>query len=68
MHEIALLPGGDSMILHFHQWLPIVQNQESTELWVDFWRVEPKELKQYIKTHLVKKLVFYDIIVLKTSE
>lgn len=61
MHEVALWPGGDGMIFHYPQWLPIVQNQESTELWVDFWCTTPKDLKQYMKTHLVKKLVFYDI-------
>ena len=61
MHEVALLPGCDINIFNYPQWLPIVQNQQSTELWVYFWWVEPKKLKQYMKTHLVKKLVFYDI-------
>ena len=61
MHEVALLPGSEISIFNYPQWLPIVQNQQSTELWVYFWWVEPKKLKQYMKTHLVKKLVFYDI-------
>ena len=61
MHEVALLPGCDDGIFRYTQWLPIVQNQQSTELWVYFWWVDPKKLKQYTKTHLVKKLVFYDI-------
>jgi len=61
MHEVAVLPGSDDSIFRNTQWLPIVQNQQSTELWVYFWWVEPKKLKQYMKTHLVKKLVFFDI-------
>jgi hypothetical protein len=61
MHEVALLPGSDEGIFRYTQWFPIVQNQQSTELWVYFWWTEPKKLKQYMKTHLVKKLVFYDI-------
>ena len=61
MHEVALLPGNDTNIFNCTQWLPIVQDQQSTELWVPFWWTEPKKLKQYMKTHLVKKLVFYDI-------
>jgi len=61
MHEVALLPGSDPNIFEYPSWLPIVQNQQSTELWVYFWWVDSKKLKQYIKTHLVKKLVFYDV-------
>jgi hypothetical protein len=61
MHEVALLPGSDDGIFRYTQWLPIVHNQQSTELWVSFWWTSPKEIKKYIKTHPVKKLVFYDI-------
>ena len=61
MHEAALLPGSDPNIFNFPQWLPIVQNQQSHELWVNFWWTDPKILKRYIKSHVVKKLVFYDI-------
>lgn len=61
MHEVALLPGSDKGIFCFTQWLPVVQNQQSTELWVDFWQSNPKELKRHIKSQAVKKLVFYDI-------
>ena len=61
MHEVALLPGSDTGIFDHTHWLPIVQNQQSTELWVPFWWTAPKKLKQYVKTHPVKKLVFFDI-------
>lgn len=61
MHEVALLPDSDPNIFKFSQWLPIVQNQQSHELWVSFWWTNPNTLKQYIKSHTVKKLVFYDI-------
>jgi hypothetical protein len=61
MHEVALLPGSEPSIFSFQQWLPIVQNQKSTELWVNFWWTDSKILKKHIKTHLVKKLVFYDV-------
>ena len=61
MHEVALLPSSDLNIFKCPQWLPIVHNQQSSELWVNFWWPNEKELKQYIKSHTVKKLVFYDI-------
>jgi len=61
MHEVAPFPGGDPFIFSMPQWLPIVQNHQSTELWVPFWWTNSKEIKKYIKTHLVKKLVFYDL-------
>ena len=61
MHEVALLPGSDPGITNYPQWLPIVQNPQSSELWVSFWWPNEKELKRYIKSHTVKKLVFYDI-------
>ena len=61
MHEVALLPGNDPNIFKCQQWLPIVQNPQSSELWVSFWWPNEKELKRYIKSHTVKKLVFYDI-------
>lgn len=61
MHEVALLPGSDPNIFSFPHWLPIVHNQQSHELWVSFWLNDAKGLKQYIKSHPVKKLVFYDI-------
>jgi hypothetical protein len=61
MHEVALLPGSDPSIFALTQWLPIVHNQQSHELWVDFWWPDTKALKRYIKSHRVKKLVFYDI-------
>ena len=61
MHEIALLPGSNCDIFICSNWLPIVQNQQSHELWVNFWWPNIKELKRYIKSNTVKKLVFYDI-------
>jgi hypothetical protein len=61
MHEVALFPGSDPCIFHTPKWLPIVQNQQSQELWVSFWLANPKALKGYLKAHLTKKLVFYDI-------
>jgi hypothetical protein len=61
MHEVALLPGSDPNIFQIPQWLPIVHNQQSSELWVAFWWIDSKILKRYLKTHAIKKLVFYDI-------
>ena len=61
MHEVALLPDSDPSIFNCLKWLPIVHNPQSHELWTTFWWTVPKKLKQYIKTHLVKKIVFYDI-------
>jgi hypothetical protein len=72
MREVALLPGSQAWIFNLPQWLPIVQNQSSHELWVDYWEYEvypdsrrefytKKSLKRYIKTHAIQKLVFYDI-------
>jgi hypothetical protein len=72
MRKVALMPGGMPSIFTMPQWLPIVQNQSSRELWVDYWayEVQPdiqreeytiKTLKRYIKTHAIQKLVFYDI-------
>jgi len=61
MHEVALLPGGEPSIFSFPQWLPIVQNQQSSELWVNFWWTDSKILKRYLKSHTIKKLIFYDI-------
>lgn len=61
MHEVALLPDSGPGIFSISKWLPIVQNQQSHELWVNFWRADYKILKRYVKSHLVKKLVFYDI-------
>lgn len=61
MHNVALFPDSDPNIFNFPEWLPIVQNQESRELWVSFWWTDSKQLKRYMKSHVVKKLVFYDI-------
>ena len=61
MHEVALLPGSDPFIFEMPQWLPIVRNQQSSELWVNFWWTNPKILKRYLKSYTIKKLVFYDI-------
>ena len=72
MREVALLPGSNDWIFKLPHWLPIVQNQSSHELWVDYWQYEVqhdarredytiKTLKRYIKTHSIQKLVFYDI-------
>jgi hypothetical protein len=72
MREVALMSGSDPCIFGCPQWLPIVQNQSSRELWVDYWAYEiapdsrrqlytKKILKRYIKTHAIQKLVFYDI-------
>jgi len=61
MHEVALFPDSDPNIFQLYKWLPIVQNQQSRELWVDMWQAQAKTLKRYIKSHTVKKLVFYDI-------
>jgi hypothetical protein len=61
MHEVALLPGSDTTIFKTPQWLPIVHDQQSSELWANFWWPNVKELKKYLKSHTVKKLVFYDI-------
>jgi hypothetical protein len=61
MHAVALLPDSDPNIFKIPQWLPIVHDQQSHELWVNFWWVDIKILKRYMKSHLVKKLVFYDI-------
>jgi hypothetical protein len=72
MREVALLPGSNDWIFKLPHWLPIVQNQSSHELWVDYWEYEvhpdsrrefytKKSLKRYIKTHSIQKLVFYDI-------
>jgi hypothetical protein len=62
MHEVALLPGNDPNIFQIPQWLPIVHNQQSSELWVAFWWIDSKILKRYLKTHAIKKLVFYTIL------
>ena len=61
MHEVALFPDSDPNIFKLSKWLPIVQNQQSHELWVDIWQAQFKTIKRYIKSHTVKKLVFYDI-------
>ena len=61
MHEVALLPGSDPYIFEMPQWLPIVQNQQSSELWVNFWWTNYKILKRHLKSYTIKKLVFYDI-------
>ena len=72
MREVALMPGSNDWIFKLPAWLPIVQNQSSHELWVDYWQYEvqhdarredytKKTLKRYIKTHSIQKLVFYDI-------
>jgi len=72
MREVALMPGSNDWIFKLPHWLPIVQNQSSHELWVDYWQYEVqhdarredytiKTLKRYIKTHSIQKLVFYDI-------
>jgi hypothetical protein len=72
MREVALMPGGIPSIFNIPQWLPIVQNQSSHELWIDYWayQVRPdtrqegytkKTLKRYIKTYAIQKLIFYDI-------
>jgi len=72
MRKIALMPGSDACIFIFPQWLPIEHDQSSNELWTDFWLYEVKPdtrlplytkntLEEYIKTHAIQKLVFYDI-------
>ena len=75
MREVALLPGNEPGIFGFPQWLPIVQNQSSSELWIDISEAEhcpyshPETHKRinvfeclqwYIQHHSVKHLVFYD--------
>ena len=68
--KVALLPDSEPSIFLWPQWLPIVQNQLSHELWVDYWNYEAngplasytkQTLETYIKTHSIQKLVFYDI-------
>jgi len=72
MQQVRLLPGSNISIFSFPQWLPIVENNSSHELWVDYWKyeIEPSDkevpytkqtLEQYIKTNSIQKLVFYDI-------
>jgi hypothetical protein len=72
MRKVALMPGSDASIFTFPQWLPIEHDQSSGELWADFWMYEVKtdtrlplytksKLEEYIKTHAIQKLVFYDI-------
>jgi len=72
MRQVRVLPGSNINICCFPQWLPIVHNESSHELWVDYWEYEIKPndkpyqytkqtLEQYIKTHSIQNLVFYDI-------
>jgi hypothetical protein len=73
MQQVRLLPGSNISIFSWPQWLPIVENNSSHELWVDYWNYEvyptdssensytKQTLEQYIKIHSIQKLVFYDI-------
>jgi len=72
MREVAVLPGSELSIFKFPQWIAIQQNQSSTELWIDYWNYEVRHdprmiaytipsLEQYITTHSIQQLVFYDL-------
>ena len=72
MRKVALLPGSELSIFGCPQWLSIEHDQSSRELWVDYWNYEVRtdphmitytihSLEQYISTHAIQKLVFYDI-------
>jgi len=42
MRQVRVLPGSNINICCFPQWLPIVHNESSHELWVDYWEYEIK--------------------------
>jgi hypothetical protein len=54
MREVALMPGSNDWIFKLPAWLPIVQNQSSHELWVDYWQYEVQHdarREDYTKKH-----------------